>query len=302
MKKIGLSLGGGGARGICHIEFLKIFDELDVKPSIISGTSIGAIIGAFYAAGHSGKYLEELLDEIGMKSLHSRIDFSFKEKNDADSTQNFSSTLKNKITDIKDLYSKISEIQKMIDFSFFNNKSFLKGKGVTKFFEKKLGAKTFSELKIPLKIVAADYWKGEEVIFTEGDLVAAIRASMSIPGIFEPVVIDDKVLIDGGVTNNLPYDLLKDCDIIIAIDVSGSRKVPAKNKLPNWFDNMMISYEILQSSIVDYQMNLSKPDIYIKPQLEDVGILEFHKAPQILKSVKNDGLKFKKELIQILND
>ncbi|KQC04144.1 MAG: hypothetical protein APR54_08940 [Candidatus Cloacimonas sp. SDB] len=256
MVKIGLCLGGGGARGLCHIEFLKVMDELDVKPCIISGSSIGAIIGAFYATGMSGKDIENILQEIGFKDLH-----------------------------------------KMIDFSFLSTSSLVKGKGVEKFLEEKLPVKKFSELKYPLKIVATDFWREKMVVFEEGDLVPAIRASISIPAIFEPVTINDSVLIDGGVFNNLPYDIInKDCKFVIAIDVSGSRSIPEKLKKPNWFDNIHSTINIMQKAILNYQMEIKKPDIYIKPELLDIGILEFDKADKIMKSVENDVIKFRKEL------
>ncbi len=105
------------------------------------------------------------------------------------------------------------------------------------------------------------------------------------------------VLIDGGITNNLPYDIIQDeCDITIAIDVSGNVINPKKVKAPNLFDNIMNSFVILQDSIIKYQMKIKTPDIYIKPQLEDVGILDFHKANDVLESVKDDVVQLRKEL------
>jgi len=256
MRKIGLCLGGGGARGLCHIEFLKVLDELKIRPVAISGSSIGAIIGAFYASGLSGLEIEEILHDIGLK-----------------------------------------ELKKMLDFSFLSTASLVKGKGVERFLKEKLPTQKFSELKIPLKIVATDFWRECMVIFDKGDLIPAIRASISIPAIFEPVIIDQSVLIDGGVFNNLPYDIIMDeCKFIIAIDVSGSRSIPDKLKKPNWFDNIFSTLNIMQQAILDYQMKIKKPDIYVKPALKDFGLLEFDKADSILKSVKDDIMKFRKEL------
>lgn len=293
MKKIGISLGGGGARGICHIEFLKVLDEMNLKPSIISGTSIGAIVGTFYASGLSGKEINDLLNTIDISNKKIEKDASIS-KRDGNKLEKF---VDEKITDLKESYKKLENIHKMIDFSFFKNTSFIYGKGVEKFFEENLPVRTFEELEIPLKIVATDYWKQKQVIFDSGDLIPAIRASMSIPAVFEPVIQDDMVLIDGGITNNLPYDIIRDeCDILIAIDVSGSRSIPMNLKAPTWFDNIMNSYEILQSSIVDYQMKIAKPDIYIKPELLDIRILEFEKAKKILKSVDKEVEQLRREL------
>ena len=298
MKKIGLTLGGGGARGICHIEFLKVLDEMNLKPSIISGTSIGAIIGAFYASGLSGKEINDILDtiDISKKSTEKETSLSGKEGHKLEKL------VDEKITDLKEYYKKIDNIHKMLNISFFKNTSFLSGKGVEKFFEENLPVKTFEELKIPLKIVATDYWEQKQVIFDSGDLIPAIRASMSIPAVFEPVILDDMVLIDGGITNNLPYDIIQDeCDLTIAIDVSGNLSIPRKVKAPNMFDNIMTSFEILQDSIIKYQMKIKTPDIYIKPELRDVGILDFHKANEILESVKIDVKILKIKLLSHLS-
>jgi len=256
MRKIGLCLGGGGARGLCHIEFLKVLDQLNIRPSIISGSSIGAIIGAFYASGLSAVEIEDILNEIGL-----------------------------------------IELQKMLDFSILSRSSLVKGKGVESFLKEKIPARKFSDLKIPLKIVATDFWRERMVVFDKGDLISAVRASMSIPAIFEPVVIDKTVLIDGGVFNNLPFDIiLNECKFVIAIDVSGSRTIPQKLKKPSWFDNIFSTLNIMQQAILEYQMKIKKPDIYIKPDLEDFGLLDFDKADKIMKSVENDVLEFKNEL------
>ncbi|MBT3756856.1 MAG: patatin-like phospholipase family protein [Candidatus Cloacimonetes bacterium] len=292
-KKIGLTLGGGGARGICHIEFIKVLDDMNLKPSVISGTSIGAIIGAFYASGLTGKEINDILDTIDISNKKIDKDISAS-KTEGSKIEKF---VDDKITDIKEYYKKFENIHKMIDISFFKNTSFIYGKGVEKFFNDNLPVKTFEELKIPLKIVATDYWEQKQVIFDSGDLISAIRASMSIPAVFEPVINDDMVLIDGGITNNLPYDIIQDeCDITVAIDVSGNVSIPNKVKAPNLFDNIMNSFTILQDSILKYQMKIKTPDIYIKPELIDVGILDFHKANLILKSVENDVIILKNAL------
>jgi NTE family protein len=256
MKKVGIALGGGGARGICHIEFLKVLDELGVKPSIVSGTSIGAIIGAMYASGLSGLDIEKIVHEIDYKVF-----------------------------------------LKLLDFSILSRASLIKGKGVENFLNEHIPADTFEELKIPLKVVATDFWREEDVVFETGELIPAIRGSLSIPAVFEPIIYQQRVLIDGGTSNNLPFDIIRDdCDILIAIDVSGTKSFPIEPKIPNWFDNMMTSFQILQSSIVEHQMKVCKPEIYIKPSLQDVGILDFDKINYVLQSVRKDVKYFRKEL------
>ncbi|MEA1972074.1 MAG: patatin-like phospholipase family protein [Candidatus Cloacimonadota bacterium] len=296
MKKIGLTLGGGGARGICQIEFLKVLDEKEITPSIISGTSIGAIIGAFYASGLSGTDIEKILNNLIINNKKAEI----LRKDNNDDENKLEKYVDEKWQKIKTNYKKLQNLHKLIDFSYFKNTSFLQGKGVVEFFEKSLPVKTFEELKIPLKIVATDYWNQKSVVFDKGDLIPAIRASMSIPAVFEPMIIDGVVFIDGGITNNLPFDIIqKECNLTIAIDVSGSTSIPSKPKSPNFFDNIMTSFEILQSSIVKFQMNLNRPDIYIKPELKDIGILDFHKSNEITESVKTNIDDFRKILSSI---
>ncbi|NQT26560.1 patatin-like phospholipase family protein [candidate division KSB1 bacterium] len=261
-KKIGLALGGGGARGLCHIEFIKVLDELGLKASIISGTSIGSIIGAFYASGYSGQQMEDLIQEIGLR-----------------------------------------EITKLVDPSFFSIAGLVKGKGILEFLDENLPIHTFEKLKIPLKIIATDYWQQKEVILYKGDLIPAIRASISIPAIFEPVKIGGQVLIDGGVSNPVPYDVIRDqCDLLIAIDVGGTSMIPKKVRVPNMFENIFSTVQILQNAIVLNKMSIAKPDLYYKPPFQNVGLLEFEKYEKIIDSAVVDVERFREAMSAWKND
>ena len=258
--KVGLALGGGGAKGLSHISFIKALDEMGVKPTIISGTSIGSIVGAFYAAGVPGLEMETGLKEI----------------------------------DFGDIY-------KMVDFSIFGGSAILSGKGVEKFLSENLPVGTFEELDIPLKIVATDFWRRREVIFDSGDIVPAIRASISMPAIFEPLVIGDKVLVDGGGVNPLPYDIIRDaCDLLIAIDVSGEKIPPDDTPLPGVFESILSTFQIMQASIVASKMKNFEPDLYVKPALRNFRVLEFHRHDEILESVTDEVERFKQDLAKIL--
>ncbi|MBF0227212.1 MAG: patatin-like phospholipase family protein [Desulfobacterales bacterium] len=260
MKKIGLALGSGGAKGLAHIAFIKALDELGVKPSIISGTSIGAIVGAFYASGISGLEMEDIIKNLRFK-----------------------------------------DIGKMLDVSLFKGRGLIKGKGVINFFKKYLRFKNFEDLEIPLKVVAADFWNRKEFIFEEGSLIFALRASMSLPVIFEPVKMTNTILIDGGSINPLPYDLIRnDCDILIAIDVSGEKVSSNNNPMPSMFDNIMNTFQIMQCSIVNNKKCYFKPDLYIKPELTNYRMLEFYRYEEILLDAKKYADFFKTELTQLL--
>jgi NTE family protein len=262
MKRIGLALGGGGARGICHMAFVQVLDELGLKPSIISGTSMGAIIGAFYAAGMSGSEMIELTDRVGIK-----------------------------------------EISKMVDINFLSPSGLVKGKGVCEFFETHLPVTRFEDLTIPLRIVATDYWNRKQVIFESGHIIEALRASISVPGLFSPVKIMDIVMIDGGAINPVPMSVIRDqCDILIAIDVSGTSVAPKKNPIPSMFDSIMNSFQIMETANVENQRKIHCPEIYIKPRLENVQILDFHQDKKILESVQEDVGELRLKLMELMKD
>jgi NTE family protein len=255
-QRIGLALGGGGARGLCHIEFIKALDEMGLKPSIISGTSIGAIVGGFYASGISGIEMEEILEKVG-----------------------------------------VIDISKMVDFSIFGHTGLVKGKGVEEFLEKYLPVRTFDKLPVPLKVVATDYWNRKEVVLDSGELITAIRASISIPAVFVPAVVNGTIMIDGGVVNPVPYDIIRNqCDILVAIDVSGIVVPHRKDAKPSMFESVMNSYQILEDAVLENKMKFVKPDLYIRPELKNIQILEFFKDAQIRESVRSDVIQFKKDL------
>ena len=256
VKEIGLALGGGGARGICHIAFLEALDEMGIEVSMISGTSIGSLIGALYASGLSGVDIREMLNNIRFK-----------------------------------------DIVEMVDLKLFGSTSLFKGQGVKDFLQKNMPVHTFEKLKIPLKIVATDFWAQKQVILENGDLVSAIMASICIPAVFEPVLRDQHVLVDGGIANNVPFDILKEHSrTIVAIDVAGSVVVPEDTKKPHMVENLMLSFEILQKALLDEKLKYSCPDIHVKPSLNDIGILDFQKTKEILASVEDDVIRFKKNL------
>jgi NTE family protein len=255
LKRIGLGLGGGGAKGLCHLAFIKVLDEMGVQPSIIAGTSIGAIIGGFYAGGMSGEAIETVLKQ------------------------------------------NLRELSRIGDLSLFRRSAIKRGKAIEDFFYRHMSVHHFEELKIPLKVVATDFWNYQQVVIDSGELVPAIRASAALAGVFEPVKMNGVVLVDGGGVNPLPYDLVQDdCDITIAIDVSGQKTPPEHDPVPSVFENFMTTYTIMQSSIVKTKLNFSPPDIYIKPTLTNIRALDFHRCDEIIAAVEDDAERFKQEL------
>lgn len=146
-----------------------------------------------------------------------------------------------------------------------------------------LKKKAFEELIIPMHIVAADLWNREQVVLASGDLMSAIKASMAIPGVFEPVRRDGRVLIDGGTCNPVPYDLLIDqCDIVIGIDVTGERTQPASG-VPGYFETVFNSVKVMQASIMNEKRRHREPDIYISVPVVDIRALEFYRAQEVFE-------------------
>ena len=143
-------------------------------------------------------------------------------------------------------------------------------------------ARSFDELHIPLKVVATNYWDGSAVVFESGDLFTAIKASMAVPGLFNRVKLEDQLLIDGGVSNPLPWDLLEDHELVVAIDVTGTRKRDGENEA-DLFDLLFKTFEIMQQSIITGKMNSGEPAIYIKLELSEIRLLHFDRVDEVIE-------------------
>ena len=260
MKRIGLALGCGGAKGLAHIAFLKVLDELRIKPSIISGSSMGSVIGALYASGLTGKEIENFFSNMS-------------------------------------LY----KITKMIDLSLRKQGLSVRGKKIMAWLRKRMKCRDFEDLEIPLKIVATDFWNRSEVVFEKGDVVDAVRASISLPGIFQPFVKGNRVFVDGGVVNPVPYDLIRDeCDLLIAIDVYNHPPTDTHRKVPNMFECIISTYDIMYNIIEENKKHVYKPDIYVRASLKGINLLDFHKVDGVFDCIRDDVSWFRRELISKL--
>ena len=179
--KIGLALGGGAAKGIAHIGVLKAFDEEGVKISYLSGTSIGALVAAYYAFGKSVDEIWEVGKQLKM--------------------------------------------QKVVNLSL-QKKGFFTTDAIKQMIHKDLGKLRIEDAKIPLAICTTDITTGEQIVFTEGDLASAVCASVAVPGLFAPVEIAGRMLVDGGITENVPISSLEKmgAGIVIGIDLNGLKE------------------------------------------------------------------------------
>lgn len=269
MKKIGLALGSGGARGLAHILMFEVFEELGVMPSIISGSSIGAIMGASFASGTSSKEIKEVVNDLIFHKnskfwqLHKRSDYT--------------------------------KMLNLIDFGLKPG-GIIKGEKFLKVLRDEIKVNSFNELKIPLRVIATDYWDHSQVILKKGDVHKAVVSSFSLPGLFPPVEIDKRLLIDGGMSNPLPYDVIeKKCDFTIAIDVS-AKKDKIHEGIPPSYEVLFSAFQIMQNSIVSEKMKRTKPDILINTEIKEIRVHEFMKADSIYSQSQKAKDKLKKVL------
>ncbi|MCG6657568.1 patatin-like phospholipase family protein [Halomonas campisalis] len=251
---IGLALGSGGASGLAHIAILQVFDELEIQPDHIAGTSIGAVIGGLYAAGLSADEILDLFDDFGGSPL--------------DALSELAGNSELGITDLVQLG--------------LGEGGLLDSSGFLHFLASHTEVREFSELRIPLSVVATDYWSGESVVLDEGELFPALAASMAVPGLFKPSRRDHQLLIDGGTSNPLPFDLLQGrVDRVIAVDVTGRRE-PVEGEVAGITDLLFKTFEIMQQSITRQMVRHQPPDLYLQPDVAGVRLLHFNRVMDVL--------------------
>jgi NTE family protein len=251
---IALALGGGGARGLAHILVLEVFDELGLKPSVIAGTSIGALVGAAFATGLPAYRLRAIMEE----------------------------TLGNRFDLVRQLFAARSEpVQHLLRLlpvrSSLLSPEVLLDRLVPEFDDKDLAS-----LPIPLKVVATDLVQRTAVVLDSGPLRRAVAASIAIPLVFSPILDAGRVLVDGGLVNPLPFDLIAGAaDIVVAIDVSGAARDGRLDEKASALEVLMQSIQIMQKSITNQKLRSLQPDIYLDVDLDDFGALEFWRAREI---------------------
>lgn len=260
--RIGLVLGSGGARGIAHVVVLETLDRLGIRPVQIAGTSIGAILGAAYSAGISGAELR----------AHMLADFR-------DRADVMARLFQARVGRFADLWR-----------GGLGNPVLIDGEGIlARFLPKPLPAR-FEDLSIPLSVVAADVHRLERVVFTTGPLVPAIAASMAIPGLVRPQVIENRVLIDGGAVDPLPVRAISaDVDLILAIDVSRAAAREEGQKIPGPVETGFRVFDLMQAALADAQVDEGlRPVRRLKAPVEGFNALDFFSARKILAA--SEGL------------
>jgi len=242
--KIGLALGGGGPKGLAHIGIIKVLEENNIPIDYIAGTSIGAMVGGFYAAKKNIYEIEKLALTTNWPKFIS------------------------------------------IFFDPSIRQGLIKGEKLKKFIEDYLGEINFKDLKIPFKAVATDLHTGEKFVIGKDKVSTAIKASTAIPLMFTPVKIDNRTLIDGGVSYPVPVDVVRQmgADFVIAVNLTGNDQFDDKEKKLTYSSIASNSLNILRYNLA--LENIKTAEFVIAPKVGDIGWKHFFTYKGTEKSIK----------------
>jgi len=270
--KIGLALSGGGARGAAHIGVLKVLEENRIPIDYIAGTSMGSIVGGLYATGMSPDEILEAIESIDWDEIFvdspSRQERSFRRKRDDDL---YLVKAKPGI-DKNGLKFPAGVVQgQKIDLA------------LTRFTRHVAKIDSFDDFAIPYRAVASDIVTGEGVVLDSGNLAHAIRASMSVPAVFAPIEIDGHQLVDGGIANNLPIDVVRSmgADIVIAVDIS--TPLLTEDEIGSVLNITVQLTGILTRRNAEQQIaTLTDDDVLLIPDLGDITSADFNRAAEAI--------------------
>lgn len=258
-----VAFGGGGARGLAHAHAIEAMDELGIRPVAIAGSSIGSIMGAGMAAGMTGREIHDYARSVLGRSaeMASRM---WKARPET-----------------------IGEMVGGLRITQFNIERILKA------FLPEAVPETFEELRTPLQVTATDYFGHGLAVFDSGELQSALAASSAIPAVFKPVTRDGRLLIDGGIYNPVPFDLLTGkADIVIAIDVVGA-PFDSGRKRQTSLELMLGATQLMMQSIISMKLKTERPDIFLVPPVSKFRALDFLKVDAVLAETESlkDELK-----------
>jgi NTE family protein len=268
-----VAFGGGGARGLSHIHVIEALDEMGIRPVAIAGSSIGAIMGAGMAAGMSGKDIHAYARSIlgRRKEVASRM-----------------------------WRARPNSFGEMM-FDGFRVSQFNIEKIVRAFLPHVIPER-FEDLKIPLKVTATDFFGHKLAVFEHGDLVSALSASAAIPALFRPVRRDGRLLIDGGIYNPVPFDLLEGlADVVIAIDVVGSPS-EVSGKRPNSIELMFGTSQLMMQSIIAMKLKSKRPDVFLRPPVSRFRVLDFLKIESVLAETVSIKDELKRAIDEVVEE
>lgn len=266
--RIGLALGAGSARGLSHILMLEVFDELGLRPAMIAGCSIGALVGSAYAAGLSAREIRERAEQL----LSNRMDamrYVFGAK-------------RTRFSDLVVLGG-LSSLQ-------------LHGETLARLALPETVPERIEDLAIPFKVIATDFDAMCERVLDRGPLLKAVGASIAIPGVILAPRIDGHVHVDGGVTNPVPFNHVRDeTDIVVAIDVTGRPRPPARSAHSN-MELAVGSMLILFHQVAALRRKECPPDIYIQPALNDFAAGDYFRMKEMFNAAQASKDELKREL------
>ena len=295
--KVGLVLGGGGAKGAAAIGILKELEREKIPVDYIAGTSIGAIIGGLYAQGYRADDLEKLFRSQNWLALLADRD----------------TTLVGKVYKEEDgvIYLFGFPVRKKADADKNTGFWMLHGDHVYNFLDSLVSRSPVQrgtvEKAIPFSCVAFDIRRQQEIVLDTGSLARNMRASMAIPGTFKPVQIDTLMLVDGGMGNNLPVDVVRKmgADIVIAVDLQQCKHDDYRSPF-GFLKGLggILDWLAERPDIKKYNVNRTKADLYINPDLGSYGVTDFNaKAIKaILKIGEDTGILYRKQLGTFMKD
>lgn len=283
---IAVVLAGGGAKGAAHIGVLKALEELRVPVDIITGTSMGSYVGGLYASGQSADQIQGYLTSVDWYSgYRDQVDRSDRRLRDKEYEDRYQLN-----TDLGVGWGTIK-----------TPKGVVQGQGMLRILRQTSGnplaMSSFDNMPIRYRAVAADIVDLEQVTIDHGYLVDAMMASMSVPGALPPYELEGRLLVDGGVVNNMPVDLAQDmgADYIIAVDISTNYK--DKEEIRSFLDvGGQLSNFLVQRGTVEQSKLLTDKDTYIKPVVGDIGTTDFSAMPEAYQLGYEAAMQHKDEL------
>lgn len=287
--RIGLVLSGGGARGLAHVGVIQVLEEMKIPVYCIAGTSMGAIVGGMYASGMSpaelGKFITSMQWNEAFKDKPDASEMTFRRKSDA---ADF-------LIDL-DLGFK--------DGKFTMPRGVLQGQNLNLILKSLLihteDIDDFNRLNIPFRAVATDIETGDAVILEKGELVKALRASMSIPALFAPVEMDGRLLVDGGIANNLPIDIARrmGADVVIVVDIS--TELSSRDQLATSVAiTSQLTSIMVQRNTQAQIRTMREGDILIRPEMGAIGSSDFFKAVDAVAAGRKKAVEMKPELAHL---
>ncbi|MCD5408620.1 patatin-like phospholipase family protein [Candidatus Bipolaricaulota bacterium] len=259
--RLGIALGGGGARGLAHAGFLAELEEVGITPACLAGTSMGAVVGGLYAAGQDMEKLIRVFSHLDLREI-----FGMPESYRQMLERSIGEALLERFRGPSWKHEPSPRLSRMLE--------------LLRLFGKRL---SFEELERPFAAVAADLLSGEEVVIRSGPLYLGLAASAALPGVFHPIPWNGRWLIDGGVVNNLPADVVQamGAGVVVAVDVAA----PLASNPSTTMEVVLQSYAITARELVRVKLarvreRLGERLIYVRPEVEGIGVLEFERLPE----------------------